>query len=249
MILLVALTISFLIALLRGGHLLNLISLPLRWPAAPIVVVAVQAIVIFNPQPQSPKWGFVNLHVALLVLSYLFLSLVIWINRRIPGMVLLEIGLLLNLAVMLANGGYMPITPDAMASIGNGGQVEMIEPGTRDPASKDIVLLREQTRLWILSDIFVLAKPFPLPTAFSLGDVLIAWGLFQVVQHALLAQPASLSSQSTPRRKTKAVALFHGSTPTEGQAQQATFSARPSDESHRTRDSGRPKVPGPAEGG
>ncbi|MBM3302525.1 MAG: DUF5317 family protein, partial [Deltaproteobacteria bacterium] len=39
--------------------------------------------------------------------------------------------------------------------------------------------------LWELSDIFVLPPPFPLPTAFSLGDALIAGGVFLLLQKAV----------------------------------------------------------------
>jgi hypothetical protein len=59
------------------------------------------------------------------------------------------------------------------------------ETGTRVLATKDIVLPRDETRLWFLSDIFVVLPPFPIPSVFSPGDVLIAAGMFLLVQRAL----------------------------------------------------------------
>jgi hypothetical protein len=46
-------------------------------------------------------------------------------------------------------------------------------------------LPRAQTQLWLLSDIFVLPPPFPIPSVFSLGDMMIAAGVFLLVQRGL----------------------------------------------------------------
>src|SRR5512134_389780 len=35
----------------------------------------------------------------------------VWLNRRLPGMPVLITGSVLNLAVIAANGGFMPISP------------------------------------------------------------------------------------------------------------------------------------------
>lgn len=183
MILLLALAAGLVVALLRGGQVSHLSALPLRWPAMPLLAFAAQALVVYVI-PESRRQGAWSLHAGILILSYLVLLLFVWRNRRIPGMALAGIGLILNLAVMLANGGYMPITPQAMAQIGHGDTAQ-IEPGTRDLGSKDVALPQEQTHLWFLSDIFVLPRSLPISFAFSPGDVLLAVGVFWVVQHAL----------------------------------------------------------------
>src|SRR5512146_1856924 len=41
----------------------------------------------------------------------------VWVNRRLPGMPLLLAGLMLNLVVMAANGGWMPITPETASRV------------------------------------------------------------------------------------------------------------------------------------
>ena len=195
MIMVLVLAVALLIAMLRGGRLARLASLPLRWPAVPIAVFALQSTVIYLPGPwllgQRNPAGFI------LPFSYLVLLAVVWVNRRIPGMVLIGLGLVLNLAVILANGGYMPVTPEVLQSIGHGDHVAAMEPGARVDSSKDIVLPREQTRLWVLSDIFPLPPPFPIPSAFSLGDVLAAAGIFVAVQLALVG-PAARKERSLP---------------------------------------------------
>jgi hypothetical protein len=183
MILLFALVVAFVVGLLRGGKLLGLASLPLRWPAVPLLAFAAQAVVMFLPGRRGE--GLWSLHAGLLVISYLALLLTVWVNRRIAGMGLLGLGLILNLAVMLTNGGYMPVTPEMMPRIGYD-HLGGAQAGERLVGSKSVILPREQTRLWILSDIFAFSFPFPLCGAFSMGDVLIAVGAFRIVQSALL---------------------------------------------------------------
>lgn len=182
MILLVALGLSFAVALLRGGRIGRLLTLPLRGPGWAIVAFALQTLVIYLPVKSPVLWW---LCAALLVVSYLLLLAFLWTNRRLPGMALIGLGMLCNLAVILANGGYMPISPEAVERIGHSGRLVEGAGGLRVAFSKDIVLPREQTRLWFLGDLFLLPPPFPLPSAFSPGDVGVALGAFVLVQYAL----------------------------------------------------------------
>jgi hypothetical protein len=184
-ILLAALVVSFVVGVLRGGTLARLVALPLRWPGVPVLAFAAQALLMWFPEP---RLAGLSLHIGILMLSYLALLFTVWVNRRLPGMVVLGLGLVLNLTVMLANGGYMPITPQAMERIGHGDGAGIV-PGTRVAGSKDVALPREQTNLWFLSDVLVLAAPFPIPSAFSVGDVCIALGAFVLVQHGLGVRP------------------------------------------------------------
>jgi hypothetical protein len=104
----------------------------------------------------------------------------------LPGMWLIALGFLANLGVMLLNGGYMPITEEAIAQVGRSNSILSSEPYSRVRGTKDIVLPREETIAWWLSDIFILPPPFPVPTVFSLGDLLIAVGAFRLIQSGML---------------------------------------------------------------
>ena len=116
------------------------------------------------------------------LLSLVLLLVFVWQNRGLTGIQIVGLGVICNLVVILVNGGLMPITPDTLAQINPGSLPERWGPHLHYGYSKDVILLREQTNLWALSDILVLPPPFPRPTAFSVGDVLIAVGILVLLQ-------------------------------------------------------------------
>jgi hypothetical protein len=110
-----------------------------------------------------------------IIASQAFLFLFAWLNRHLPGMPVLIIGLVLNLTVMVANGGFMPINPQTAVRVIGKERIASFEPGERI-GYKDILLPQNGTRLELLADRFLPPEGFPYQVAFSLGDVFIAIG-------------------------------------------------------------------------
>lgn len=179
MILVLALFLALLIAVLTGGKLRRLANLPLRVPWLALLGFGLQVYIIYEPETTARGW--LSPHTLVLVLSYMLLLAFVWVNRRLPGMPIIALGLLMNFTVMLANGGYMPISPEAVQRVGHEYELQSTEPGARLKYTKDILLPREQTRLWFLSDVFILPPPFPIPTVFSPGDAVLALGVWVLV--------------------------------------------------------------------
>jgi hypothetical protein len=113
-----------------------------------------------------------------LVGSQLILLVFVLYNRGHPGLKLLGIGLGMNLAVIVFNGGLMPINPDTVSRLVPDVSRDAWEIGRRFGVSKDIILPVNQSRLWWLSDQLLSPEWSPYKVAFSLGDILIAVGAF-----------------------------------------------------------------------
>jgi hypothetical protein len=185
MILAVAIVVSMLIAVLRGGRFAALSRLPLRAGWLAVAAFVIQAFFIYQPPTHRTAggWGWQE---TLFAASHLLLSAAVLANRHLKGTMWIGLGLLLNLSVMIANGGWMPVTPAAVVQAGHTDLVPSLAPGARVYSSKNIVLLPEETNLQFLSDVFVLPRPFPIPSVFSIGDVCIALGALLLIQDAML---------------------------------------------------------------
>ncbi len=142
-----------------------------------------QFIVVFLPFTRKlfPDW----LAAVLLTSSQILLLAFAWINRRLIGMVILLCGAALNFAVMAANGGFMPVSPQTASRLVPEEVLDNFPIGSRI-GPKDILLPPQNTQIEWLSDRFLPPTWFPYQAAFSLGDVFIALGIFW-----LLAKPQS----------------------------------------------------------
>lgn len=139
-----------------------------------------QFLVIYlgNSRSAIPDW----LAAVSIITSQVFLLIFAWLNRNLPGMWILIAGLVMNMAVMIANGGFMPINPSTAERIVGVERVASIELGSRI-GYKDILLPASETQLEWLSDRFLPPVWSPYQVAFSLGDVLIALGAFGILAY------------------------------------------------------------------
>jgi hypothetical protein len=71
----------------------------------------------------------------------------------------------------------MPINPQTAQKILPAGSVDALQIGQRIGYSKDILLTREETRLWFLSDRLTLPQWINYGVAFSVGDLLLFIGV------------------------------------------------------------------------
>ena len=198
MILLDAIVVSVVIGLLRGGRLARLAELRFAHGWLVLAAVALQYPLVSNLVGNTAIIG-VPLAFPMMAVSLLLVLAAVWTNRRLPGVPLIGLGLLLNLAVMACNGGWMPMTPEALTRMG---RLWHLTPQGDVPkvwGAKNVALSRAETRLWWLSDIFVIVAPFPFRAAFSIGDVFVAAGLFWLLQQALLGRASRPAAEGAAR--------------------------------------------------
>jgi hypothetical protein len=174
-ILLYAILIGLLAGALRarsGGRGLSVPHLDRVW----LVPAAVLPQLLVFQFPGTKQVFPEALAPAILVSSQILLFLFVMSNRNKPGFWMLGLGLALNLAIILLNGGLMPISPETVARLAPDAAPDSWHIGERLGTGKDIVLTLEQTRLWFLSDRFLLPDGISTRAALSLGDILVAVG-------------------------------------------------------------------------
>lgn len=176
MILLYAIAIGVLAGVLRARITGTHFSIPpIRSEWLILVAIAPQVVAFFLPGVRRS----ISQEIAAIALisSQTLLLIFVWLNRRQAGFWLLGLGLVLNLGVILLNGGLMPISPQTILKLAPDAPIEELKMGERIGGSKDILLSENETRLALLSDRFVFPSWFPNRVAFSLGDGLIAIGV------------------------------------------------------------------------
>lgn len=175
-----ALALSLAIGLLRGGRLRNFARLDLRGTEWIFVGAIMQyGTLVFATRGVD---FFVTYGSWVFVASFIPLMYGVWSSRRLAGMVWIGIGLLLNLVVIAANGGSMPVDPDAARRVGVLAMDEEIE---REGHYRH-VRMDQTTRLWFLGDIIPIPPPYPRPGVASIGDLMMVIGVFVLVQRTMV---------------------------------------------------------------
>jgi hypothetical protein len=149
-------------------------NITVRLGVVALLALALQVLAIKAPLGDA-EW----LRRVLFVSSYTLLLVFVAFNIRRPGIAIIGAGLLLNFIPILANGGLMPITTETILKTGPLPDDAVV--GEWLPGSKDILLDRDDVRLWFLTDRLTWDPISSFIRAFSLGDIIIAIGLVVTV--------------------------------------------------------------------
>ena len=191
MFLLIAILVGFAAGFLLGGRPRHLVRLHLRWPVLIFVALVIQVAIFTSwlpvPQPLRPILYILSNVIALA-----------WLGRniRIQGVPCVALGAISNLAAIVANGGRMPVD-GAMLARARGAAAELAI--AQGQSATNSVLSNGQTRLSWLTDRFLLAPPFPFPTVFSVGDLLIGLGVAWVIAAGMRATTSASVSPSNSK--------------------------------------------------
>jgi hypothetical protein len=166
MFILYAIPIGLLAGFLRGGRVERLGDLGFHWAWLAIAGLVAQ-IILFAPAVADLVG---DLGPALYVGSTLAVFVAVLRNWRIPGLAIVAVGAACNLLAILANGGVMPASPEAVAALGF---------GEAEGFSNSVVMADPALRP--LTDVFALPTWLPAANVFSIGDVLIGLGVVVVI--------------------------------------------------------------------
>jgi hypothetical protein len=181
-IILVAIPIGILVGLLLRGNLANLSGFRFRWAWVAVAGLAVQ-VALFT-ETGDRLTGAAG--PAIYVVSTAAVFLAVLRNVRLPGMAIVAIGSVLNLAAIVANGGSMPADPGALVAAGLDGA------GSH---TNSVVLAAPA--LQPLTDIFAVPAGIPLANVYSVGDVLIGIGIV-VLLATLMRRPVATGTPERP---------------------------------------------------
>jgi hypothetical protein len=176
-VILLAVPIGIAVGYLMGGRLDRLEKLRFRWAWLAVAGLAVQ-VVLFSGLLDDVITG--GLGGIVYVASTAAVLIAVLRNVRVPGMPLIALGAVANLAPIIANGGVMPTTLAAMEAAGL--------PPTEGFSNSAVL---EDPALAPLTDIYALPPWMPFHNVFSLGDVLIAAGIVVVIAAGMRRGAAS----------------------------------------------------------
>lgn len=175
--------VSLIIGWMLRGRLSNLAGVEVHGLLLALLAVAFQ----YGGQHAAGA-GWISLDVwgpFVYAAASVLLVTAMWLNRKSPAFFLIGVGLMLNLAVVAANGGKMPVSAEGLVRAGFESYVQPLE------AERVLThrLLDDETRLPLLASVHVLTKPYPRPKVFSLGDAILAIGALWFIVGGMLAHP------------------------------------------------------------
>lgn len=159
MLLLAACALALLSPLVAGRWPAGLLLHRWRWPLLVWGTLALQFAVLEAPLPEG-------LAPVLHVVTYVVALLFVWVNRRLPGLLVVGAGAFTNGLAITLNGGVLPADPDAVERAGL----------THDGSFANSAVVTDPVVPW-LGDAFAWPAPLPLANTFSIGDVLILVGV------------------------------------------------------------------------
>ena len=166
MFMLFAILPAFLVAWALGGRFEGFLKQRFRSVWLIWVALGVQ-LILFTPLGNGIPAGSLRLAHSL---TYLPIIAFLVLNRA-AGLALIAVGVATNFVAIVANGGLMPVDPQAQQAVFGAG-FDYGHPVNTDATADHLLLL---------GDVMALPSWFPFANAFSIGDLLLAVGLVWAV--------------------------------------------------------------------
>ncbi len=177
--------ISIIIGLLRNGKLSSLSQISLNRIELIVLACLIQGGIIFLG---SRKVKFVlDYSSYMIIFSYIVLLLAVWYNKKLKGIKIITLGIIFNFIVIVVNGGHMPVLLSSLYKAGLDDFALVLKEGTYVTHA----IVTEKTLFRFLADVIPLSPPFPDPSVVSAGDFLMFYGVFSLIQNAMVKKQNS----------------------------------------------------------
>jgi Family of unknown function (DUF5317) len=176
-----ALGIGLVAGFASGGRVDNLARLRFRWPWLIVAVLIVREAGLVTPLRNVDGIQYVYASALAALVAW-----TVWQIPRIAGIWLVTAGSALNLLVISANGGRMPVAVNLAGSLAQRGHLGQY------------TLMSPSTQLNQLADWIALPGPFGrfLSEAYSPGDVIVAIGIGVIVALAMRSRARSVETRA-----------------------------------------------------
>jgi hypothetical protein len=165
-----AVVAGLILGLVTGGSPGRLGELRFRW--APLIVLGMAVQLALFSSPLGNALG--DAAPLVYILSNVTVLIAVGANLAIPGLAIVLVGGSSNLLAIVANGGYMPVSTDALATMGRMPKVDYSNSAPRDVVN-----------FGPLTDVFTMPAWVPMSNVFSVGDILIGIGIAIAVVAAM----------------------------------------------------------------
>lgn len=185
-----AFTLSILIGFIRKGRLHNLGQAPLRCVYVFVlpILAGVMAVVFARA---GPAWQpYVR---AANIVQYATILTAVALNLHMRELWSAAVGIFLNILVIAANGGVMPMSARALRVAG---LHQMLDPERTSRFIRHAIMTPD-TRLKPLADIIPVPGFALIAQVASIGDLLISVAVFVFVQRYMLAPAADVKGKTT----------------------------------------------------
>ena len=182
-----ALALGVVLGYILRGRLSNLALVRVRWWG----IIPAALVLQLGPLPQGDGTNLV-IRTIILSISYAMIVVFTLVNVRVPGMVLILVGVMANFAVIAVNGG-MPVSADALRDSGQ----SVVLTELRGAAPDTHHLATEEDSLTFLGD--VIGVPAPVARAISIGDIIVCLGLIWFIASSMRGPNAWKEKRSRAR--------------------------------------------------
>ena len=168
------------IGLFRKGTLSSLSQISFKKVELLVLACLIQVVLVFFG---SRKLEFIlNYSSYTMILSYIILIIAVCYNRALKGMNIIFLGIIFNFIVIILNGGHMPVLLSSLYKARLYDLAQMLKEGSYATHT----LITENTLFKFLADVIPLPSPTPDPSVVSAGDFLMFFGIFSLIQNAML---------------------------------------------------------------
>lgn len=194
MMLIEAILFSLIIGLIRGGKLKRFRALNHRTIWLLILGMLLQYMLVFLHKIEliGSLEKIVSYSKEIMLISYILILAGIFTNIKFRSLWLTFAGFLMNFIAFAMNNWKIPILAEGTLLLESNILNEILETGPTYLYTP----IAENIKNPLLGNIIIFSNPYPISKIISLGDVVVAFGIFALIQEIMLTDDSFMGGYS-----------------------------------------------------